>query len=565
MNSVTFPTTVGGDGSTITDDANGTTGLANGGHRARFVPALTNMVNIAEATVINAQTAFDSAQSALNYANTQATSVTSQAVATGSKTFTLAQSGKAFVVGTYVQIVATASPGNWLVGAVTAFSGTSLTVLVTGFGGSGTFTSWTVSLSCPPLAFLQVRTPVPSTPLNGNTNVSVVGPFTASAYGALYDEPRSVRRFQVTLAADTGFASPVVNQTVAADTLTLSASLSFTTGYLWRCRDEGTLGSVSDWSAVQSITTNSGDYIATPAATPSAGASFEGGFYAGLVWEQVTQSATSTALATGSKTFTVSTNMSVTPLFYVGQSIEVRSRATPSNKFIGTVTQAYQTTLVVNVSSIGGSGTFTDWSIMAKYRIIVAPRSTQTDTTTNSMFPAGNLPTASRTLTEGYASTVALAAAGSAGATYARALTTGGYTDWYVPARDELDVAYKSLKPNTESNYTTADRPVSAFGYGTNGSVADTSTSHGVNNNSSPTSSAHTTSVPPQTSVTAFQTGGAERFNVGEGTDATRYLTSSAYTDTQLWQQMFQIGPGLQTSEASNTGRTVRAVRRSII
>ena len=40
MASVTFPPEVGGSGLTVTDDANPTTGLANGGHRARFVPAL---------------------------------------------------------------------------------------------------------------------------------------------------------------------------------------------------------------------------------------------------------------------------------------------------------------------------------------------------------------------------------------------------------------------------------------------------------------------------------------------------------------------------------------------
>lgn len=51
MSSVTFPTILGGDGSTVTDDSNPTTGLANGGHRTRFVPALTQIVNIASTFV----------------------------------------------------------------------------------------------------------------------------------------------------------------------------------------------------------------------------------------------------------------------------------------------------------------------------------------------------------------------------------------------------------------------------------------------------------------------------------------------------------------------------------
>lgn len=54
MASVTFPVGVGGDGSTVTDDANATTGLSNGGHRTRFVPALAQMVAVANNVVTNA-------------------------------------------------------------------------------------------------------------------------------------------------------------------------------------------------------------------------------------------------------------------------------------------------------------------------------------------------------------------------------------------------------------------------------------------------------------------------------------------------------------------------------
>jgi hypothetical protein len=56
MASVTFSVSVGGDGSTVTDDANATTGLANGGHRVRFVPALAQVVAVASNVVSNANT-----------------------------------------------------------------------------------------------------------------------------------------------------------------------------------------------------------------------------------------------------------------------------------------------------------------------------------------------------------------------------------------------------------------------------------------------------------------------------------------------------------------------------
>ena len=62
MASVTFLESVGGDGSTVTGDANPTTGLANGGHRARFVSALSQVVAVAGNTVTKATLAKDYAE-----------------------------------------------------------------------------------------------------------------------------------------------------------------------------------------------------------------------------------------------------------------------------------------------------------------------------------------------------------------------------------------------------------------------------------------------------------------------------------------------------------------------
>lgn len=67
MASVTFPADLGGDGSTVTDDDNASTGLGNGGHRLRFVPAL-------EQTVVMAQTAKTKASEAASSASAASTS-----------------------------------------------------------------------------------------------------------------------------------------------------------------------------------------------------------------------------------------------------------------------------------------------------------------------------------------------------------------------------------------------------------------------------------------------------------------------------------------------------------
>jgi hypothetical protein len=164
MASVTFPAGVGGDGSTVTDDANPTTGLANGGHRTRFVPALSQMVAVAQNTVTQATNAATqattattqasaaaaSATTALTAPGTSATSTTSTLIGTGSKTFTI-QTGKLFQVGGWVIVASQATASNYMHGQVTAHnSGTgSLTVNVTSIGGSGTLTDWLISLSGP--------------------------------------------------------------------------------------------------------------------------------------------------------------------------------------------------------------------------------------------------------------------------------------------------------------------------------------------------------------------------------------------------------------------------------
>jgi hypothetical protein len=74
MSSVTFSTGVGGDGSTVTDDNNATTGLREGGWKTRFVPCFTQQVAVANYIVTKAGEASTSASAASSSATAAAAS-----------------------------------------------------------------------------------------------------------------------------------------------------------------------------------------------------------------------------------------------------------------------------------------------------------------------------------------------------------------------------------------------------------------------------------------------------------------------------------------------------------
>lgn len=341
------------------------------------------------------------------------------------------------------------------------------------------------------------------------------------------------------------------------------------TAYTWTVEYRGTSLGDSPASTATSFTTAASfnSYIPTPTPTPANfGDPLEGGFYAGMIWNQLVQSATSMTIATGSKTFTVP-DMTNAPIVYGGQMVEVRSRANPANKLVGTVTGAHGTSLTINVTSIGGSGTFSDWSVMARYRVIVAPKASGEHAGIALKNANTALPAACQTLTEGFAATQAMYDADSStvypAAHWARNLNIGGRTDWCIPARDQLELCWRNLKPVTNNNYVTADRPTGAsFNYENNGSYGDTANTHGLNNNSAPTGAAYTAATPAQTATTAFRTGGAEAFAFGSD----YYWSSSEYSAIGSWRQGWETSSaGRQNSSGKQDTLRVRAVRRSII
>lgn len=81
---------------------------------------------------------------------TVGTSTSSLTVGSGSKTLT-ASTGKAWVVGAWVYVFASAAVSNYMVGRVAAYNATTgaLTVNVSAIDGSGTYSAWIIGLATP--------------------------------------------------------------------------------------------------------------------------------------------------------------------------------------------------------------------------------------------------------------------------------------------------------------------------------------------------------------------------------------------------------------------------------
>ena len=189
-----------------------------------------------------------------------------------------------------------------------------------------------------------------------------------------------------------------------------------------------------------------------------------------------------------------------------------------------------------------------------EYFIIVAPKSSGENSSKKFKTSRDAAPSATQTLNNGPAASSSMNSATYPAAQFCEGLSIGGFTDWYLPARDELELCYRNLKPATSANNTTS-RGKSTITYPEGNDLsADTM---GVNRNSNPTGAAYTSGTPSQTSVTAFITEGTEAFASGY------YWSSSEFSDTAAWNQTFNGG----FQDVTNKGFSyyVRAVRRLAI
>jgi hypothetical protein len=172
------------------------------------------------------------------------------------------------------------------------------------------------------------------------------------------------------------------------------------------------------------------------------------------------------------------------------------------------------------------------------HALIVAPRAT--GATTGLAWKTTNTTTANTTSSfDGAANTAAMVTAGIAdhpAANFCVGLSIGGFTDWYLPARYELDIAYFNLKPTTEAN----------------------SANQGINIYAIPQRNANWTSAyPAQTPLTAFNTT-AEAFVAGPIRAST--ASDAAYTYVLVFTSGSSFQFAGKTDDASYG--YVRAFRR---
>jgi hypothetical protein len=179
---------------------------------------------------------------------------------------------------------------------------------------------------------------------------------------------------------------------------------------------------------------------------------------------------------------------------------------------------------------------------VATHALIVAPRATGASGTSYTLTTNYQWKTAQTTTTgttspfDGAANTAAMVTAGindHPAAKFCVDLSIGGYSDWYLPARFELDIAYYHLKPTTASN----------------------STSWGINDYSVPKRTVNNTAGDPaQTSVTAFKDTGSEPFVAGA------HWSSTEASSADAWFVTFSNGGQSNDGKAGNV--RVRAFRR---
>ena len=176
--------------------------------------------------------------------------------------------------------------------------------------------------------------------------------------------------------------------------------------------------------------------------------------------------------------------------------------------------------------STAGNGT-------ADYNLVVGPKASAQGI--GYQFKTSNTGGDPTSVIDGPANSTTMNSATYPAAQFCKGLTIGGFSDWYCPAQNELEVCYFNLKPTTNSNYTGS----------------------GINANAVPArASNYTAGTPAQTTAADFITGtGVENF------PSAVYWSSTQRSASYGWANYFTTG-NQYTYRSKDSSRSVRAIRR---
>lgn len=150
----------------------------------------------------------------------------------------------------------------------------------------------------------------------------------------------------------------------------------------------------------------------------------------------------------------------------------------------------------------------------APHALITAPKAAELEGTYGEYKTIG-----ATSYNDGLANTKVMAEAGSEIAKTVLAQTTGGFTDWAIPARDQQELQHRAFKPGVNDN--------------------SCSFRDGDNPSSVPPGYPYTEQDPAQTTAEGFKSGEAEAFEKSWYFSSTEY---AQYSDSGAWGQIFDYG-----------------------
>lgn len=114
------------------------------------------------------------------------------------------------------------------------------------------------------------------------------------------------------------------------------------------------------------------------------------------------------------------------------------------------------------------------------------------------------------------------------------ALSIGGYTDWYIPSRLEIEILYRNLKPGATQNVS----------------------STGANAYAVPPTSNYIPSAPARTALTDFRTTGTNYMTAGF------YYSATQGPSGGLWVASKRFTTGAEGEDKAEFDYPVRAIRK---